>query len=65
MKSIRAVAATLVLGVFGASLGLTAGAQPPGELSGPISSTLVGDVTCTVVGAPCIRIADSGVSVRL
>ena len=73
MKSSRAVAATLVLGVFGASLGLTAGAQPPGELSGTISSTLmitrdtrlVGDVTCMVVGAPCIRIADSGVSLRL
>ena len=63
----------LVFAAFGASLGLTAGAQPAVELSGTISSTLtitrdtrlVGDVTCTVAGAPCIQIADSGVSLRL
>ena len=63
----------LVFAVFGASLGLTAGVQPATELSGTISTTLtitrdarlVGDVTCTVIGAPCIQIAASGVTLRL
>jgi hypothetical protein len=73
MKYVRTVAAMVVFAVFGASLGLTAGAQPAAELSGTISSTLtitrdtrlVGDVTCTVAGAPCIQIGDSNVSLRL
>ena len=58
---------------FGASLGVTTGAQPAIELSGTISTTLtitrdarlVGDVTCTVTGAPCIQIGASGVTLRL
>lgn len=70
MRYVRAVFAMLV---FGASLGVTAGAQPSIELSGTISTTLtitrdarlVGDVTCTVVGAPCIQIGASGVTLRL
>ena len=70
MRYVRAVFAMLV---FGASLGVTAGAQPATELSGTISATLtitrdarlVGDVTCTVVGAPCIQIGASGVTLRL
>jgi parallel beta-helix repeat protein len=43
------------------------------EISGTISSTLtikedselVGDVTCTVVGAPCISFGSSGITLRL
>ena len=70
MRYVRAVFAMLV---FGASLGVTAGARPATELSGTISATLtitrdarlVGDVTCTVVGAPCIQIGASGVTLRL
>jgi hypothetical protein len=48
-------------------------AQPSLPVSGTISSTLsltsdahlAGDVTCTVVGAPCIRIDAPGVAFRL
>jgi hypothetical protein len=71
MRYLRLVGATLVL--FGASLDYTVGAQPSTELSGTITTTLdltrdarlVGDVTCAVTGAPCIRIAASGVALRL
>ena len=71
MRYLRLVGATLVL--FAASLDLTVGAQPSTELSGTITTTLdltrdarlVGDVTCAVTGAPCIRIAASGVALRL
>jgi hypothetical protein len=71
MRYLRLVGAMLV--VFGASLDLTVGAQPNTELSGTITTTLdvtrdtrlVGDVTCAVTGAPCIRIAASGVALRL
>jgi hypothetical protein len=71
MRYLRLVGAVFV--VFGASLNLTVGAQPNTELSGIISTTLdvtrdtrlVGDVTCAVTGAPCLRVAASGVSLRL
>ena len=73
MKPVRVVFATIVVGVVAAGLGLAARAQPADELSGTISAThtitrdtrLVGDVTCTVAGAPCIQIAASDVSLRL
>jgi hypothetical protein len=68
----RPRAAAVIL-VFCFSAVASGGAQPSLALSGTISTTLsltsdaelVGDVTCTVTGAPCIRIDAPGVSLRL
>lgn len=70
MRSVRARLATLV---FSVSLALTAGTAFGADISGSISSTLtitensqlVGNVTCTVTGAPCIAFGASGISLKL
>jgi hypothetical protein len=62
---IASVAGVLVL--------LSAGAVLAEDLSGPITTTriiressrLVGDVTCTVTGAPCIQFGASHIDLRL
>lgn len=59
--------------MFSVSLVLTAGTASGADISGPISSTLaitedsqlVGDVTCTVVGGPCIQFGASGITLKL
>jgi hypothetical protein len=59
--------------VFGASLVLMGRTASGADISGTISSTLtitedsqlVGNVTCTVTGAPCITFAASGVTLKL
>jgi hypothetical protein len=69
MSRMRPIVAVLVF-----CAGIVVSAQNrPGEISGTISSPLsltrdarlVGDVTCTVTGAPCIRIDAPGVTLRL
>jgi hypothetical protein len=70
MTPTRAVTAVLV---FCCSAAAGGGAQPAVALSGTIATTLsltsdaelVGDVTCTMTGAPCIRIEAPGVTLRL
>jgi hypothetical protein len=55
------------------ALGFSAGSARAMDISGTISSTLtitdnsklVGDVTCTVIGAPCITFAVSGLTLDL
>src|SRR5260370_26918022 len=63
---------TLVVLAFSAFL-LCAGRTHATEISGTISTTLTiyedseltGDVTCTVVGAPCIAFGTSNITLRL
>ena len=70
MRSLRVPIATMV---FGASLVLMGGTASAVDISGTISSTLtitedsrlVGNVTCTVTGAPCIAFGASGVTLTL
>jgi hypothetical protein len=70
MRSFKAVAAH---GSLPAVLILVAGSVRAADISGTITSTLtlkehsrlVGDVTCTVSGAPCITIGASGVTLDL
>src|SRR5262245_19146478 len=58
---------------IGVLLSLSASAAFAEDISGPISTTrtirensrLVGDVTCTVTGAPCIQFATSHIELRL
>ena len=70
MRSLRCVAS---YGSLVAALFLYAGVVRATDISGTITATvtltedsrLVGDVTCTVSGAPCIIIASSGVTLDL
>lgn len=70
MRSVRAPVAMLV---FSVSLVLTAGTASGADISGTISSTLtitqdsqlVGNVTCTVTGAPCIDFGAPGIALKL
>lgn len=70
MRSMRVFIATLV---FTLSLGLAGGTAATGDISGTISSTLtltqdsqlVGNVTCTVTGAPCIDFGAPGIALKL
>lgn len=70
MRNIRVPITTLVLGV---SLFLIAGTASATDIRGTVSSTLtimddsqlVGNVTCTVTGAPCIDFGASGIALRL
>jgi hypothetical protein len=70
MKRLKAVAAP---GPFLAALLLTSGSAGAADISGTISSTLtimengrlVGDVQCTVSGAPCISFGASGLTLDL
>jgi len=64
---------TVILFVLCSTLVFSAGSTLAMDISGTISSTLtitensklVGDVTCTVVGAPCITFAVSGLTLDL
>jgi len=59
--------------LVGAALLLPAAVASAEDISGPISTTrtitsnsrLVGDVTCTVTGAPCIQFGSSHIELRL
>jgi hypothetical protein len=70
MRHIRVPVATVA---FSLTLGFTGGTAATGDISGTISSTLtitqdsqlVGNVTCTVTGAPCITFASSGITLKL
>ena len=70
MRNRRASIATLVSGV---SLVLIAGTASASDIRGTISSTLtitddsqlVGNVTCSVTGAPCISFGAPGISLKL
>ena len=70
MRNIRVRIATLV---FGVSLVLIAGTASASDIRGTISSTLtitdnsqlVGNVTCTVTGAPCITFGAPGIALKL
>lgn len=70
MRSLRVPIATMV---FGASLVLMGRTASAVDISGTISTTLiitedsqlVGNVTCTVTGAPCIAFGASGVALTL
>ena len=70
MRNVRAPIAALV---FSVGLGLVAGTASATDIRGTISSTLtitedsqlVGDVTCTVTGAPCIDFGASGIALKL
>lgn len=63
----------LIVGVMGAVVFLFAQAASAADIRGTISTTLVitedsqlvGDVTCTVTGAPCISFGASGIALRL
>ena len=69
-RDIRVPIATLVLGV---SLFLISETASASDIRGTISSTLtitndsqlVGNVTCSVTGAPCIAFGASGISLKL
>src|SRR6267142_5988410 len=60
-------------GLVGSVLLLSIGVASAEDISGPISTTrtirensrLVGDVTCTVTGAPCIQFGSSHMELRL
>lgn len=62
-----------MMGVMGAVVLLFAEAASAADIRGTISTTLVitedsqlvGDVTCTVTGAPCISFGASGIALRL
>ena len=62
-----------VFGVLGVIVLFVAGTASAADIRGTISSTLtitedsqlVGDVTCTVTGAPCIVFGASGISLKL
>jgi len=68
MRGRRPLAAVVCFGVFVGSSSASAA-----DIRGTISSTLtitddsqlVGDVTCSVVGAPCIAFGASGIALRL
>ena len=70
MRNIRVRIATLV---FGVSLVLISGTASASDIRGTISSTLtitdnsqlVGNVTCTVTGAPCIAFGAPGIALKL
>jgi hypothetical protein len=63
----------LVVAVCGVAVLLVAGTASAADIRGTISSTLVitedshlvGDVTCTVTGAPCISFGASGIALKL
>lgn len=63
----------LLGGLFGAAILLVSGAASAADIRGTISSTvaitedsqLVGDVTCTVTGAPCLAVRASGIALKL
>jgi hypothetical protein len=63
----------LVVAVCGAGVLLVAGTASATDIRGTISSTLlitedsqlVGNVTCTVTGAPCISFGASGIALKL
>lgn len=64
---------TMLSALAAFALSVLAGSARATDLSGPISSTvtitedsqLVGDVTCTVTNAPCIKIGAPGISLSL
>ena len=61
--------ATLVLGVSVVIAGTASAADIRGTISSPVTITedsqLIGNVTCTVIGAACITIGAPGIALKL
>lgn len=71
--AVRSLRTLVAASAFGLTFVLIAGTALASDISGTLSKTLtltddsqlVGDVTCTVTGAPCITFGASGISLKL